>query len=200
MRSLRPGDTSLTRRAFRAAMLEVERAVFLRGLYQGKREELLTIARDAAIRAGMSSADLEDDEIGTGLDRLVIYVLERRAFDPLSSRVLHGSIGARIRWRRWREQHADRDREILEIRKRELLSQRELAERFGLTRKQVRGAIARAVEMVMEGIDDVGAWLREHQRRWLVSMGYAPPGWKSHKPPHWTRFDPSVFSAKPAET
>ena len=178
-------------------MLAVERAVFLDGMVYGSRAwrreggradleaELRTIAAEGAVRAGarMSAAFARADKI-------VRYVLERRALDPLGSRVLQGSLKRAIRTRRWRERHAGRDASIYRTRRRDFLSQRGLASKFGLTRAQIRGALVREITRLREIADDVFETLRERQRRWLIDVGLAPPHWQHAEPPGWssTRF------------
>ena len=188
-----PVGCHLSRRQFRAAMLEVERAVFLRGMWYGstawRREggradleaELRTIAAEGAIRAGarMSGAFARADKI-------VFYVLGRRALDPLGSRVLQGSLKRAIRTRRWRERHAGSDALIYRTRRRDLLSQRGLASKFSLTRAQIRGALTRELQRLRDLADDVFQTLRERQRRWLIDVGLAPPHWQHPDPPGWS--------------
>ena len=159
-------------------MLDVERAVFLRGVREVR--ALQDVAAEAAVRAGAG--------LRVALDRMsaiALYVLERRALDPLGSRVLQGSLKRGIRTRRWRERHAARDANIYRTRRRDLLSQRDLAERFALTRAQIRGTLYREIQRLKELRD--GTWLPfvERQRRWLIDRGLAPAHWKHPWPPGW---------------
>ena len=148
-------ELRLSERQFRVALRAAERAIY--DVVDPVREapQLRDLAVQAAVEAGANWKVAV-----AACDRIALYALERRAQDPLSSRVLQGRLARMAQVIAWRREHAAEDARLYQDWK-ALGSLRRLAEREGVTLKVVRGAVD-----------------RERRRRADAALGLRPRSFK----------------------